>query len=216
MTAPPVITNEDGVVDSSCSPLTPGARATCGRGVTIGDSSCAGSSSRAARRRFCCGHGAGSNLPEPERRARLPRIAGVVQCASRTLSSACWSTRQGELYWYYLDRLAWTDELVGGHGCGAHEMPAHLEAGLRRWPRSSASIRGHAEQSRSGLCAAEFSATMTEIGKWLDANRHQLTRYKYDHTDEAFAMRFDGIYCSFPQPASADPRSRRCRPSIRR
>ena len=79
MTAPPVITNEDGVVDSSCSPLTPGARATCGRGVTIGDSSCAGSSSRAARRQFCCGHGAGSNLPEPERTARLPRIAGVVQ-----------------------------------------------------------------------------------------------------------------------------------------
>ena len=93
---------------------------------------------------------------------------------------------------------------------------ADLEAGLRRWPRSSASIRGHAEQSRSGLCAAEFSATMSEIGEWLDANRHQLTRYKYDHTDEAFAMRFDGIYCSFPQPASADPRSRRCRPSIRR
>ena len=120
MTAPPVITNEDAVVDSSCSPLTPGARATCGRGVTIGDSSCAGSSSRAARRQFCCGHGAGSNLPEPERRARLPRIAGVVQCASRTLSSACWSTRQGELYWYYLDRLAWMDELVAGHGCGAH------------------------------------------------------------------------------------------------
>jgi hypothetical protein len=65
-------------------------------------------------------HGAGSNLPEPERTARLPRIAGVVQCASRTLSSACWSTRQGELYWYYLDRLAWMDELVAGHGCGAH------------------------------------------------------------------------------------------------
>jgi hypothetical protein len=67
---------------------------------------------------------------------------------------------------------------------------------------------------------AEFSATMTEIGEWLDANRHKPTRYKYDHTDDAvlvtvdfpaavaadaFAMRFDGVYCSSPQPASADP-----------
>ena len=68
--------------------------------------------------------------------------------------------------------------------------------------------------------AAEFSATMTEIGEWLDANRHKPTRFKYDHTDDAvlvtvdfpaavvadaFAMRFDGVCYSSPQPASADP-----------
>ena len=68
--------------------------------------------------------------------------------------------------------------------------------------------------------AAEFSATMTEIGEWLDANRHKPTRFKYDHTDDAvlvtvdfpaavvadaFAMRFDGVYYSSQQPASADP-----------
>ena len=60
---------------------------------------------------------------------------------------------------------------------------------------------------------------MTEIGEWLDANRHKPTRYKYDHTDDAvlvtvdfpaavaadaFAMRFDGVD-RFPlQPASLD------------
>ena len=70
------------------------------------------------------------------------------------------------------------------------------------------------------ICAAEFSATMTEIGEWLDANRHKPTRFKYDHTDDAvlvtvdfpaavvadaFAMRFDGVYYSSQQPASADP-----------
>ena len=69
--------------------------------------------------------------------------------------------------------------------------------------------------------AAEFSATMSEIGEWLDANRHKPTRYKYDRTDDAvlvtvdfpaavaadaFAMRFDGIYYSCPQAASSDPR----------
>ena len=69
--------------------------------------------------------------------------------------------------------------------------------------------------------SVEFSATMTEIGEWLDANRHEPTRYKYDHTDDAvlvtvdfpaavaadaFAMRFDGIYYSCPQAASSDPR----------
>jgi hypothetical protein len=68
--------------------------------------------------------------------------------------------------------------------------------------------------------AAEFSATMIVIGEWLEANRYEPTRYKYDHTDDAvlvtvdfpavvaadaFAMRFDGVYCSSPQPASADP-----------
>jgi hypothetical protein len=70
------------------------------------------------------------------------------------------------------------------------------------------------------ISAAEFSATMTEIGEWLDTNRHKPTRYKYDHTDDAvlvtvdfpaevaataFATRFDGVYYSSPQPVSADP-----------
>jgi len=72
---------------------------------------------------------------------------------------------------------------------------------------------------RVRICATEFSATMTEIGEWLDANRHKPIRYKYDHTDDAvlvtvdfpaavaadaFAMRFDGVD-RFPlQPASLD------------
>ena len=69
--------------------------------------------------------------------------------------------------------------------------------------------------------AAEFSATMTEIGEWLDANRHKPTRYKYDRTDDAvlvtvdfpaavaadaFAMRFGGVYQFASQPASPDSR----------
>ena len=81
------------------------------------------------------------------------------------------------------------------------------------------------------ICAGEFSATMTAIREWLDANRYKPTRYKYDHDEDAilvtvdfpagaaakaFAMCFDGIYYSSPQPASADPRSRRRRPFIRR
>jgi hypothetical protein len=67
--------------------------------------------------------------------------------------------------------------------------------------------------------AAEFSATMTAIGEWLDANRYQPTRYKYDHNEdtilvtvdfpaevaaEAFAMRFDGVYQIFPRSTSPD------------
>jgi hypothetical protein len=67
--------------------------------------------------------------------------------------------------------------------------------------------------------AAEFSATMTAISEWLDANRYKPTRYKYDHDEdavlvtvdfpaevaaEAFAMRFDGVYRLSPQPASPD------------
>ena len=84
-----------------------------------------------------------------------------------------------------------------------------------------------AKRPGEGMCSVtvripyvEFSATMTEIGEWLDANRHKPTRYKYDHTDDAvlvtvdfpaavvadaFAMRFDGVCYSSPQPASADP-----------
>ena len=57
--------------------------------------------------------------------------------------------------------------------------------------------------------AVEFSATMTAIGEWLDANRYEPTRYKYDHDEDAvlvtvdfpvevaaqaFAMRFDSVY----------------------
>ena len=66
------------------------------------------------------------------------------------------------------------------------------------------------------LNAADFSAAMTTIGEWLEANRHEPTRYKYDHHEdavvvtvdistqmaaEAFAARFDGVYQSSTQPA---------------
>ena len=69
------------------------------------------------------------------------------------------------------------------------------------------------------ILAAEFSATMTAIGEWLDANRYQSTRYKYDHDEdvvlvsvdftaevaaEAFAMRFDGVYQLLPRATSPD------------
>jgi hypothetical protein len=69
--------------------------------------------------------------------------------------------------------------------------------------------------------AAEFSATMTEISEWLDANRYQPIRYRYDdHEDavlvtvdfpakaaaEAFATRFDGdgAHHLSPRPAWPD------------
>jgi hypothetical protein len=70
--------------------------------------------------------------------------------------------------------------------------------------------------------AAEFSATMTAIGEWLDANRYEPTRYKYDHDEDAvlvtvdfpvevaaqaFAMRFDGVY---PLPLRAASPDSRC------
>lgn len=71
------------------------------------------------------------------------------------------------------------------------------------------------------ISAAEFSAAMTDIGEWLDANRYRPTRYKYDHDEDAvlvtvdfpagvaakaFATRFDG-FDRFPlQPASPDDR----------
>ena len=78
--------------------------------------------------------------------------------------------------------------------------------------------------------AAEFSATMTAIGEWLDANRYEPTRYKYDHQEdvvlvtvdfpaavaaETFAMRFDGVYQLLPQPhcPRACTSRRRSRPS---
>ena len=67
--------------------------------------------------------------------------------------------------------------------------------------------------------AAEFSATMTAIGEWLNVNRYDPARYKYDHQEDsilvtvdfpagaaadAFAMRFGGIYLLSPQPTSPD------------
>lgn len=67
--------------------------------------------------------------------------------------------------------------------------------------------------------ASEFSATMTAISEWFDANRYKPTRYKYDHNEDAvlvtvdfsaevaaqaFAMRFDGVDRLSPQPASPD------------
>ena len=67
--------------------------------------------------------------------------------------------------------------------------------------------------------AAEFSTTINAIGEWLDANRYEPTRYKYDHNEdavlvtvdfpaevaaEAFAMRFDGVYQLFPRATSPD------------
>ena len=67
--------------------------------------------------------------------------------------------------------------------------------------------------------AAEFSATMTAISEWLDANRYEPTRYKYDHDEDAvlvtvdfpvevaaqaFAMRFDRVYRLPLRAASPD------------
>ena len=69
------------------------------------------------------------------------------------------------------------------------------------------------------LNAAEFSAAMNTIAEWLEANRYEPTRYKYDHDPdaihvtvdfstamaaEAFAARFDGVHHSSTQPASPD------------
>jgi hypothetical protein len=48
------------------------------------------------------------------------------------------------------------------------------------------------------ICAAEFSATMTAIAEWLDANRHKPTRYKYDHYEDAVLVTVD-----FPAEAAA-------------
>ena len=80
-----------------------------------------------------------------------------------------------------------------------------------------------AKRPGEGMCSVtvripsvEFSATMTEIGEWLDANRHKPTRYKYNHREDAvlvtvdfpaaaadaFAMRFGGVYRSSPRATS--------------
>jgi len=67
------------------------------------------------------------------------------------------------------------------------------------------------------LRAAEFSASMTAIGRWLEANRYEPIRYKYDHNEhavlvtvdlgtelaaEVFARRFDRVHDSSPHPVS--------------
>ena len=64
------------------------------------------------------------------------------------------------------------------------------------------------------LLGSEFSTTMAAISEWLDANRCEPTRYKYEHHEddvivtvdfptaiaaEAFAMRFDGVYQLLPR-----------------
>ena len=69
---------------------------------------------------------------------------------------------------------------------------------------------------------AEFSATMSEISEWLDANRYQPIRYRYDDREdavlvtvdfpakaaaEAFATRFDGAYQLSPRTARPAGRS---------
>ena len=41
------------------------------------------------------------------------------------------------------------------------------------------------------LNAAEFSAGITMIGEWLEANRHEPTRYKYDHHEDAVVVTID-------------------------
>jgi len=81
------------------------------------------------------------------------------------------------------------------------------------------------------ICAGEFSATMTAIREWLDANRYKATRYKYDHDEDAvlvtvdfllgaaakaFATQFDGVD-RFPlQPASTNSRRQLLAEAIRR
>ena len=83
-------------------------------------------------------------------------------------------------------------------------------------------LTGEIMRSVTGrISATEFSATMTAIREWLDANRYQPTRYKYDHNEDAvlvtvdfpavaaakaFAMRFDGVDWFPLQPASPDSR----------
>ena len=69
------------------------------------------------------------------------------------------------------------------------------------------------------LNAAEFSAALNTIAEWLEANRCEPTRYKYDHHEdavvvtvdfptetaaEAFAARFEGVDHSSTRPASFD------------
>jgi hypothetical protein len=69
------------------------------------------------------------------------------------------------------------------------------------------------------LDIAQFSAAMTAMREWLDANRYEPTMYKYDQNEdtvlvtvafaaelaaEAFATHFDGVHRSSPQPTLPD------------
>jgi hypothetical protein len=85
------------------------------------------------------------------------------------------------------------------------------------------------------LRAADFSASMTAVGRWFEANRYEPIRYKYDHNEhavlvtvdlatelaaEAFATRFDSVHHSSPQSilstARADPpRNRQKAPRLK-
>jgi len=71
---------------------------------------------------------------------------------------------------------------------------------------------------------AEFSATVNAMAEWLDANRHNPTRYIYDHIEdavlvtvdfpvtmaaEAFMLRFEGVYLLSPQSPDSPRPSRR-------
>ena len=81
---------------------------------------------------------------------------------------------------------------------------------------------------RVRIRAAEFSATMTDISEWLDANGYQPIRYRYDHHEdavlvtvdfpakaaaEAFATRFDGAWPDNPEPFGSV--ERRSAPAIK-
>jgi len=78
------------------------------------------------------------------------------------------------------------------------------------------------------LCAAEFAARMTAMSEWLDTNRYEPTRYKYDHGEdavlvtvdftaeqaaEAFAARFDGVHQLSSQAISLDSAKERREPT---
>jgi hypothetical protein len=91
-----------------------------------------------------------------------------------------------------------------------HDLPDKEAPRMRRDKMRSVTVR---------IRASEFSATMIVIGEWLDANRHEPTRYKYDHNEdtvlvtvdftaeaaaEAFAMRFDGVCQLLPRATSPD------------
>ena len=71
---------------------------------------------------------------------------------------------------------------------------------------------------------------MTAIREWLDANRYEPARYKYDHDQDAvlvtvdfpsvaaakaFAMRFDGVDWFSLQPTSSDSRRQLAAEAVR-
>ena len=85
---------------------------------------------------------------------------------------------------------------------------------------------------RVRIRAAEFSAMMTEISEWLDANGYQPIRYRYDSYEdgvfvtvdfpakaaaEAFATRFDGARITYLAPHGRTARVVcQCRMTVRR